>query len=435
MRQIFVLFVTLLAIHLNFAQSVTKEFTRTLVEEDFSTLSEKWPMQSNTDNLFTFMSPGIDLWRRNTKAGFFFLPETEAAYQFFEATIGFKFLKGGGKNASVGLILQAQKDGTAALIVEVNKKGYYRIQRAGNSTFNTEQPWIKLKKFNTKGEVFLTVKTYDKIYDMYVNGIFVKSFTEIELSSGGIGIFIGANSRSLFTKFSIKGDEDNQNPELEQTAPVDQVKALSDAIVKLRESINKKDKKINELENELRTANARNNTDTTLIRLRAECESKNLEYYAEIQDLKSTRDQLTLKVNALEAFKKEVLGRENGDIITNFANLSQQQKNQIKELNDKIKNLLVQLDEKDRQKKELRDELTKTRADVRLLEQENENLASRNYEKDSLLFEYEKEIRRLKEILNNKNEFNPAQSYIKGGHGNMKKSRRNKLLRPTLFKK
>lgn len=372
------------------------------MDDDFTRLQGKWSQQSDADNLFVGTDKGYDVWRKNSKSGFFLFSEKNELFSVFESYVHFTFDPKGNKNQSAGLILQAQPDGTGALIIEINKKRQYRIRRAVNnrliSLTGEGEGWVKSKKAISSGENMIMVRTYDKIYDLYINGQFIKSFTEIEYGSGKIGLYIGASSKVLFHRLSVKTDEDHLNTD-NTGGPVDEEKTLAQVIVKLKESINKKDKRIQELEAEVRAAGVRTNSDTALIRQKQEAESKVAAYAREIQNLKYEVSSLQSKVAVLEEFKRTVKESENGDVIINLTKLMDQQKEQIAQLQRENKSLSITADQLRSDKTELNAQLNKLQNETDNLRNEKIGLLQRIIEKDSMIGAQEERIKLTDDAL------------------------------------
>ncbi|MBS3914145.1 MAG: hypothetical protein KG003_06575 [Bacteroidetes bacterium] len=370
-------------------QQVTKEFNRMLVDDDFSRLSGKWDQQSNSENVFVGLDRGFQTWRKNSKSGFFLLPQQAMQFSVFEAYVNFTFDSKGNKNQSAGIVLQAQADGSGALVVEVNKKKQFRILRAVNNRMiavsGQGEGWVKNKKAITSGENMILIRTYDKIYDLFINGIFVISFTEIEYSKGQIGLYIGAQSKVVFHRLTVKTDDDHVNSEGPKNGNPDEEKTLSQVIVKLKETINKKDKRIADLEAEVRSLAGRNVADTTVVRQKQDLENRLLVCNREMESAKSEREYLQTKLKSLEDFKQLIRENENGDIIINLSNLTASQKAQIESLQSEIKSKTSSMEQLKGEKEDLEKALQKRYVELGNLQNEKVDVLQRMIEKDSII--------------------------------------------------
>lgn len=384
-------------------QQVTKEFNRLLVDDDFTNLNGKWEQQSNADNIFIGIPEGFQTWRKNNKSGFFLFSSQEREFSVFEVVTTFNFDSKEGKNQSAGVILQAQQDGSGALLIEINRKKQYRIVRAVNNRLipisGQGEGWVKAKKAITNDANVIMLRTYDKIYDLYINNVFVTSFTEIEYSQGKIGLYVGAASRIVFERLTIRTDDDHVNDNAQNTGGVDEEKTLSQVIVKLKETINKKDKRILELENEVRANAGRGVADTLLIKQRNEAESKSAACNREMEMLKMEVAVLKIKVQELETFKSLISENENGDIIINLSNLTADQKRQIETLQAELNMQSAQLETAKREKLELQNLLKTRNAENDELRNEKINLMQRIIEKDSAITALEEKVIILDDAL------------------------------------
>jgi hypothetical protein len=410
---------------------VSKEFNRVLVDDDFTKLAGTWNQLSNAENLFIGTEKGYQAWRKNSKSGFFILPEKGEQYSVFEVSLQFVF-EPGSKSQSAGMVLQAQADGNGALVIEVNGKKQYRIKRAVNNRMvpitGEGEGWVKSKKAISSGLNTIMVRTYDKIYDLYINDVFIRSFTEIEYSEGKIGILIGPNSKATFQHLTIRTDDDHASQKGNNSGPLDEEKTLSQIIVKLKETINKKDKRIGELEAELRNSNSRGTQDTFLIKQKAELESKWLQCTRELATIKSQTESLQNKVESLEEFKRVVKESENGDVIINLTKLNATQKEQIAVLQSEVRIQKQALEQLKGDKQELDKQLKASASNIDQLQNERIELMQRIIEKDSLVAGLEEKLKLMDDALTA-----CSQGVRKSEPKEKKKSKKKKREEPILF--
>jgi len=389
MRKISLLIAILCVFYNGQTQQVTKEFNRLLVDDDFTRIEGKWSQLSNADNLFLATTGGFETWRRNEKTGFFIFPDKAQECSVFEMQVTFTFSSKGSSNQSAGLVMQAQADGSGALSIEINRKKQLRIRRAYANQFfpigATGDGWIKVKKILPNGQNRILVKTYDKIYDIYVNGEYIKSFTEIEYSKGNIGLFVGPASKVVFNQLTIKTDDDHASQET-STTPIDEQKALNQVIIKLKETINKKEKRIAELEAQVRTQPvAGSKSDTGMQRQLGEAMRKSAMLESQLAVLKSENEQLKATVARLEGFKKTITESENGDVIINLTTLNQRLKDQIELLQANLRNAEKQNVTLTAEKAEVQRKLTASITENERLTNENLELKVKAIEKDSAI--------------------------------------------------
>lgn len=298
-------------------------------EDNFQKLDSVWAQQSTVDNFFIGSSEGFEVWRKSKRNGFFIFPLKVQEFRIFEASLQFVFDGKGSAENSAGLVLQAQPDGAGALIVEVNRKKQFRIRRAASHRIMpVNEPnggWRKPSK-KIKGDlVALSVKTNDKVYDVYINGIYVHSFTEIEYSKGWIGLYVGPESKVIYKKISVKiDDEASSVPEAASAYPDDR-KSLSLAIGRLKEVIQKKDLRIAELENQLKDQTGLNyKADSVLLKQSQEAVARVDELEIELE--KANKDKLALEKELLklQQFKNAVSGSDGGNVADNLININEE---------------------------------------------------------------------------------------------------------------
>jgi chromosome segregation ATPase len=146
-------------------------------------------------------------------------------------------------------------------------------------------------------------------------------------------------------------------------------------IVRLKESINKKDKRIAELEAENRRLGAGRGNDTLAQRKLQEADKRNFELVRQIDKYRVDLEASKSRVNELEQFRNQIRDNENGDIVINLTNINTRQRQQLEKL--------------EQLKRQLESEITEIKADRLRLAQENERFRMMGFEKDE-------EIRLLK---------------------------------------
>jgi len=339
MKKIF-LFVALQGVlFLSVGQNVNKVFETLKWDEQFKNIQGVWSQTSTAQNAFLQSPEGYNVWRKNESNGFFILPKNDLRFDFFEAELSFSFDKNIGKKQYGGIVLQAQEGGAGAILIELNRKKQFRIRRASNNRISNvsdgNDGWVKSKKIKGSSAFVLKVVTKDRLYDVYVNGVFVYTFTEIEFTEGKIGIYIGQKSRASFTSLRVKSDDEIDVFSSNMSKSQDEI--LNETIVKLRESINKKDQRIASIEADLRKFKNVPNEDSSQIKELIGLRNQNKKNKKFIRDLETENESLAVKLKKLEVFKKEITDNESGDIIINLSNLTTAQKFKIGEQESTIR--------------------------------------------------------------------------------------------------
>jgi len=346
MKKLFVLFNCLVGIIAS-GQEVQKDFTKILLDENFNNGDKNWNSTFNVDNLFIAQNGYYELFRRSKKSGYFLLPNDKTEYGSFELETAITFAEHDNRKQSAGILLMA-KDNSSGLLVEINQKKEFRVLRIYNDRqvpkMGSGNGWIKAPTFLSKTQNTITIRTYDKVYDLLINGQFVVSFTEIELNKGMVGLYIGADSKAKYDYLRIKGEEKTDLTTIEVSSSKEEEKSFTQIIINLKNQINKRDKEIDELKSKLKLASngAINNAnrDTGIINERNKLQVR-------VNQLESDNEDLQLQLVALEEEKKKLVdfkegvqsGQENGDIIINLTNMVSNQKTKIEELEQRNKSL------------------------------------------------------------------------------------------------
>ncbi|NQW42557.1 MAG: hypothetical protein HQ463_03895 [Bacteroidetes bacterium] len=411
MKKIFIFWFVGLGLFVN-AQEVQKEFTRVLLNETFDKIDNNWDNTFNADNLFIAQNGYYELFRKTKKAGYFLLPKTNEEYSVFEIEIAFSFGDHDNKKQSAGVLLMAQQDGTGGLLIEINQKKEYRIVRVYNDKLvpisGSGNGWQKASTNITKLSNTVSLKTYNKVYDLYINAIFLQSFTEIELNKGRVGLYIGADSKVKYDFMKIKGEIKTDLATINAGDAKEEEKSFTQIIIKMKDQINRKDKEIDELKSKIKLFengslggnNANNNfqKDTATANELQRLKSKLQIFEADNEALSFKTVELEKQNEKLEAFKKGIENnQENGDIIINLTTMVGSQKVKIEELELKNKSLNLESNSLFTETKDLTKQLDKT---TNSLSAEKEKSAKYKSDLDSL----KKQIAMLNDSLKAKNE-------------------------------
>ena len=359
------------------AQQVTKDFPKLQWDEDFNLVNEKWPQTYNSDNFFLVQNGSFDMQRTNTKTGTIVLPSDDKTFGYYEVRCRLVFKEGLTAQPVAGLVIQAQANGSGALVVEVNDKYQYRVRRmtrdgSVNLTGAGEnEGWIKEKRLLNKEGNTIVVKTYEKVYDLYLNDQYAITFTEIELAQGKIGFYVGPGTKVSAEYVKVMGDENFTMVSSDVQNQAEESLTLQQIIVRLKESINKKDKRIAELEAEVRRLGAGRGNDTMLQRKLQEADKRNLELVRLMDKYRVDLETGKSKVAELESFRNQIKEHENGDIVINLTNINTRQRQQMEKL--------------EQVKRQLETEGTDLKAERLRLSQENERLRMAGFEKDQEL--------------------------------------------------
>jgi hypothetical protein len=365
MKNLF-LFLSCICSFYAFGQEVNKEYKKLVWNENFET-TDKWNTTFNSDNLFLGQNGFYELYRRSKKSGYFILPDLNEEYGSFQVETELIFGNHNNRKQSAGLLLMAKSETSGGILVEINQKKEFRVLRvykdkqvAINAPGNG---WRKASNTITKGENTIIIKTYNKVYDLYINNVYMTSFTDIELNKGKIGLYIGPDSKANFNSIKVYIEDKVELKDIENNDTKNEEQAFTQIIIKLKDQILRKDKELDDYKTKLRMCE--NNSigggskliDTASINTKRRLQTK-------IQILEDELDEVRFKIVKLEEENKKLKdfksgiekGEENGDIIINLTNMVSNQKKSIDILDKQNK---VLNDENNSLFKELKD-MTKT---------------------------------------------------------------------------
>ncbi len=323
---------------------MNKEFTKLVLNEQFDN-TDKWNTTFNLDNLFIGQNGFYELFRQSKKTGYYVIPEYKDEYSSFQFECSFSFSKHQNNKQSFGVVLMANSENSNGILIEFNQKKSYRIQRI----FKDKQipidglpsNWVKTTNGLTKFENNIVIKTHNKVYDLYINGIFISTFSDIELNKGKIGLFIGPDSKAKVDYIKVLIEDKQELKDIDNTNSKQEELAFTQIIIKLKDQINRKDKEIDELKTKLKLSDntpMNRGIDTATLNQKNRCQAK-------VSVLEDEIEELTFKISKLEEenlklkeFKTSVeKGQDEGDIVINLSNMVSNQKKNIELLENKNK--------------------------------------------------------------------------------------------------
>ena len=315
------------------AQEVNKEFTKLVLNEQFDQPDKNWNSTFNADNLFIAQNGYFELYRQNKQSGYYVFPNKSESYKGFLLESKVLFTSHDNKAQSAGVIVMANESG-GGLLIEVNQKKAFRIVRVYKDkqipiNAQSGDGWQKSAAVS-KTENTISIKTYDKIYDLYINQTFVKSFTDIELSKGKIGIYVGPNSKVRFDHLSIWEESIKDPSPIDTTKSIDaEQQAYTKVIIKLKEQLQLRERNIEDLKYKLRQCEAQGNTagiDANQQGQVAQLQSKIIALQNENDTMHLDLVQLENNLEDLQQFKQMIEQGSDGDIVIPLTKLVSQNK-------------------------------------------------------------------------------------------------------------
>ena len=150
----FIIFLFLFANNINAQEIKSDIYKFKIINEDFSSENHDFPIIRENDNYFILDEDEYLTIRKNNKSEYAIIIENSLAENSYLKT---KFKLGPSKNNTrVGIIASADKNFTKALVVEINKKGEYRIKQLNTNNYiylsgkKRKNGWVRNKNINKK---------------------------------------------------------------------------------------------------------------------------------------------------------------------------------------------------------------------------------------------------------------------------------------------
>jgi hypothetical protein len=143
---------------------------------------------------------------------------------------------------------------------------------------------------------------------------------------------------------------------------------LQQIIVRLKETLNKKDKRIAELEAEVRRLATGRGNDTMMQRKLQESDRRNFDLVRQVDKYRVDLEASKTKIAELEQFRNQIRESESGDILINLTNINTRQRQQLEKL--------------EQLKRQLETENTELKVERLRITQENDQFRMAGFEKD-----------------------------------------------------
>ena len=200
-----------------FSQNISSsEFKQDLINEDFNKRSKVFKTVTDSENYFIIDNGDYFLSRHNSDTEYAIFANNSNVSDFIIRT-AIRIGPSKNNNASIGLILKAQKDAEGAVIFEIDKKGQYRIKQLNRDKYqilsgNKNNGWIKENSINGVDEINnIEIRTEKNIYDVYINNDFITTFFIPDFTSGSCGIIISPQTKARLSYFNIIVKDKNQD--------------------------------------------------------------------------------------------------------------------------------------------------------------------------------------------------------------------------------
>ena len=441
-RIISTILLTIIFIATSHAQKISTEtYTNKIIQEDFNDQSSNiFKTITTVDNYFIIDNGDYLLSRNNKDNEYAIIAENSSVTDFILKT-NIRIGPSSNKKASAGIILKAQQDGKGAIIVEINKKGQYRIKQltlnkyniiSGNKINNgwTKNQYInKLEKENT-----IEVRSEKNVYEMYINNHYITTFFITDYTSGSCGIIINSATKVRMSYYYVNAKEEKR------TTNAFNINDTNKDDNKLIEELNKEinilkenNVKLNQINAELLniTNKEQNNQNIKELELKEDIKNKEDKIVMLNTNITKLTTQLNNSLKTTENFKskniqlenkiqvtnieKEVIAKEKDKLIIDKKNEIELLQSNIQDVNNKLDKVNYKLEinkktltetEKSKQEiiKENRIILTKSEAEIKILKKERLNLENINANANTKIKELNKDIELIQQqIITEKN--------------------------------
>jgi hypothetical protein len=354
MKYLIGLFLLLLSNFTN-GQRVLTSFDKVLIADNFEGDSEHWEYRNSGREIFVNGEGHYKMQRPSPDLYSISLLQSDESYAEFEIISKFRFgtIVEKKKLQTGGFILQAEEDGSHALIIEFNNKQEYRIGILANgkqkAMYGSDMPkWTKTKLLEKMDWNLVSLKLSNGIVDMYMNKKFLASFETNNNVSGGLGFFLGPSSSLDIEMFRLAVNSENytklKKERETELSPISDDVGVKQMVMIFRNKIAAQNDEIEGIKMQLALCEATKSTDSTLRK-----DFDKLETDLDLQKQKTANLQLQLdaaikRQEYLEALKTEIERDPNGDIILSLTDLLQQERQKNQALLDKNNTLQSEID-------------------------------------------------------------------------------------------
>ena len=347
-KSLLLIFVFIQIISYNiYAQDISADpFQNQIIKEDFNQQGKTFKIITTSDNYFILDNGDYFLSRNNSDSEFAIFANNSEVSDFLLKT-AIRIGPSPNKEASIGLILKAQKNANGAIIFEINKQKEFRIKQliknkyqilSGNTKNNG---WEKTKLLNGIDEInYIEIRSKSNVYDVYINNKYLSTFFVPEYTFGSCGLIISPKTKarvSYFYLYSRGLNTDTLNFLEENSSTEDlskKIKILEENNLQLIEFNNNIQEKLNNEINQLKTRN---------LNLENSLNDKNqdiLNLKNEISEIKN-KIESTIQIENEEIIKLQNKNKSLQESIIQKENLIDKFKNKINDIEEKITDLSI----------------------------------------------------------------------------------------------
>ena len=341
----------LLATNNIFAQEIlVDDFTNQIIHENFYEKTDVFPIQKSGENFFIIDDNEYLVSRNNSNSEYAIILESDIISNLFLKT-SFRLGPSKNKEASIGVIIKADIEFNRAIILEINRKGEYRIKELSNDKYifltgkTRKNGWVRNKSINKENlHNEIEVRNKKNNLNFIINGNLISTLELKRFNKGYCGLLIGADTKARIKYYYLNsnGNEKILEKKTKANNKIEQELIDDKKTFKNSEEINDIKNENRYLKESLKSIEAIKLINSELEQGNTELKKINKESKTKINDLENNINlkdsefdkQLNIKTKKIQDVKKsnsEIL-EKNNSLNLEITNI----KEEIKNLQDKI---------------------------------------------------------------------------------------------------
>lgn len=210
---IYLITIFLLLNNQSYSQEIlVDDFTNQIIHENFQNSTDIFPIQKSGENYFIIDNNEYLVIRNQQNSEYAIMLETDIISNLFIKS-SIRIGPSNNKNARVGIIIKADNDFNRAIILEVNKKGEYRIKELNKDKYvylsgkSRKNGWVRNKSIN-KVDLYNEIQVRNKKNQLnfIINNTIVATLEIKRYSKGFCGLLIGPDTKARISYFYLNSN-------------------------------------------------------------------------------------------------------------------------------------------------------------------------------------------------------------------------------------
>lgn len=177
-------------------------FNTTVFDETFSFNSGQFQLSTDAEK-YIILDDGDLFISRNASNDYSFFAQSRLDLSSYRIKTALKLGPSNNKSPYVGLLVNTQLDGSGTVAIEINAKQQYRVRQIQNgkpkyiSGTRENGGWKNTESLNGAEEYnYLDIVVHQGSFDVYINYIYVDSYTVPDYQNGGFGFLVSGNTKA-----------------------------------------------------------------------------------------------------------------------------------------------------------------------------------------------------------------------------------------------